>query len=302
MEDALAREALTRWSWDRDTAVAPQDSLANAVFAVACGGETCFLRLTDPSWRSLADTEVELAFVAHLSSRGVRVALPIASLAGRMVENVRGSAAVLFRCAPGLHVEPSDPDWCEDLFREWGRTMARQHEAARAFSAPSVSWRDDWRLEPAMRDGLAAIEARDAELSRASAHLLSELERYGSALGETGMIHADLAPQNFRYDRTTGITTFDFANCCRHWFLYDFAVSCYALRRVPERDRLAAWLADGYREQRPLPGDPDLMGLLLRLRTLYVYCDRLKQFGATPGADGLATLREIRGRFLRDPL
>ena len=296
-----ASEALRRWSGDQDSSIIRQESIPlteNAVFAVESDGDTGFLRLTDPDWRTLEDTEEELAFLAHLSACGVRVALPIPSLAGRTVEDVGGAVAVLFRRAPGLHIMPSDAGWSEDLFREWGRTMARQHEAARSFHVPSTGWRQDWRLEPVMREGLARIEAREGRLARAATDMLAKLEQCTSALGEVGMIHADLAPQNFRYDRQVGITTFDFANCCRHWFLYDLAVSRYALRRSPEPERFVAWMVDGYQELGPLPGDHNLVDLLLRLRTLYVYCDRLKRFGDAPDPDQLETLREIRTRFL----
>jgi len=89
-----------------------------------------------------------------------------------------------------------------------------------------------------MQDGLAKIEAQDPELTRAAVGMLSELERSRSALGEVGMIHADLAPQNFRFEPGTGITSFDFANCCHHWFLYNLAVSRSVLHLQLEREKL----------------------------------------------------------------
>jgi len=275
--------------------------MANAVFAVESNSDTCFLRLSDPASRTLEDIEDEVAFLAHLSARGVWVAMPAPSLAGRIVEAIGGHFAVLFRRAPGLHVTPSDAEWGEDLFRAWGRTLAQQHEASRTFRNPSEGWRRDWRLEPVMRDGLARIEAQDAELARMGASVLSELERCSPALGEVGTIHADFAPQNFRYEPGKGITAFDFANCCHHWFLYDLAVSRSVLRLRPERDKLVLWITNGYQEVRPSPGDNALLGLLLKLRVLYVYCDRLRQFGDVPNANQVGKLAEIRRRLLHGP-
>ena len=290
-----------RWSVHQPAALVSQESGANAVFAVESDGDTCFLRLTDPASRTLEDVEVEVTFLEHLSACGVQVAMPVPSSVGRVIETVDGCFAVLFRRAPGLHVTPSDAAWSEDLFRAWGRTLALQHKASLTFRNASGGWRRDWRLEPVMRDGLVRIKAQDAELAQAGAGMLSELERSRPALGEVGIIHADLAPQNFRYEPGTGITSFDFANCCCHWFLYDLAVSRSVLRLQPEREKLALWMANGYQEVRLLPGDEVLIGLLLKLRTLYVYYARLRQFGEAPSADQIGRLGEIRKRFLQGP-
>jgi len=290
-----------RWSAHQPAALVSQESGANTVFAVESDGDTCFLRLTDPASRTLEDVEGEVAFLAHLSAYGVRVAMPVPSSAGRVIETVDGCFAVLFRRAIGMHVTPSDAAWSEDLFRAWGITLAQQHEASLTFRNPYGGWRQDWRLEPVMRDGLAMIEAQDAELARAAAGVLSALERSRPALGEVGMIHADFAPQNFRYDLGMSVTAFDFANCCCHWFLYDLAVSRSVLRLQPEREKLALWMANGYQEVRPLPGDDALMSLLLKLRTLYVYCYRSRQFGEAPSADQTGRLDELRKRFLQGP-
>ena len=162
--------------------------------------------------------------------------MPVPSLAGRVIEIVDGCFAGLFRRAPGLHVTPLDAAWSEDLLRAWGRTLAQQHEASLTFRNPYGGWRRDWRLEPVMQDGLAMIKTQDAEMGQAAAGVLSALERSRPALGEVGMIHADFAPQNFRHEPKTGITAFDFANCCCHWFLYDLAVSRSVLRLQPERE------------------------------------------------------------------
>jgi Ser/Thr protein kinase RdoA (MazF antagonist) len=97
---------------------------------------------------------------------------------------------------------------------------------------------------------------------------------------------------------TLGITSFDFDNCCRHWFLYDLAASQSALRLRPDREKLVQWIIEGYQELRPLPGDRRLFGLLLRLRFLYIYCDRLYSFGSTPRPEQMDILRSFRDRLI----
>jgi amicoumacin kinase len=148
--------------------------------------------------------------------------------------------------------------------------------------------------------GVKYIRADDKELAHCVDAILAELELQGGACGEIGMIHADLAPQNFRYDPEIGITAFDFDNCCRHWFLYDIAVSLSVLRLRLERERLVEWMFEGYRDLRPFPGDLSSLRPLLRLRLLYVYCDRLYSFGTAPGPDQTNVLNTLRDRLLLD--
>jgi Ser/Thr protein kinase RdoA (MazF antagonist) len=301
-ETEAARLALDLWSGTCREVLVPFGRSASSVFGVRAEGRTHFLRLTDPSFRTPEDVGDELAFLAHLQAHGVLVAMPVASRRGRMVEGAGGQLATLFRRAPGLHVRPDSAHWTKALFLAWGRALAGQHEAARTFRNPSSGWRQDWRREPVLVQGLAAISATDPDLAKAADDLLTEVAASAPALGEVGTVHADMAPQNFRFDRQNGLTAFDFDNCCRHWFLYDLAVSQSVLRGRPERETAVAWLVEGYREIRPLPGERSLIGLLLRLRLLYVYCDRRYSFGPVPGPAQRAILDGLRARLIDGPV
>ena len=293
-----ARVALGLWTGLHRDILVPFGTCASSVFGVRMNGTTHFLRLTDRSFRSLDDVTGEVSFLAHLDSHSVQVALPILSIHGRAVEEVGSHFAVLFRRAPGVHVMPDGAHWNEVLFREWGRALARQHAAARTFPDCSLGWRQDWRREPVLVEGSATIQATDDELAQISDKVFTELEAHASGLGEIGTIHADMAPQNFRYEPRLGITPFDFDNCCRHWFLYDIAVSQSVLRLRQDREKLVQWILEGYQELRQLPGDRHLSGLLLRLRLLYVYCDRLHSFGPTPRPAQMDVLRGFRDRLI----
>jgi hypothetical protein len=49
-----------------------------------------------------------------------------------------------------------------------------------------------------------------------------------------------------------------------------------------------------------LPGDPLSIRLLLRLRLLYVYCDRLYSFGVAPEPEQANRLNAFRDRLILD--
>jgi Ser/Thr protein kinase RdoA (MazF antagonist) len=293
-----ATAALSLWSGARQKLVVPFGTSASSVSGVRINGTTHFLRLTRQSFRNIDDVTDELSFLYHLCSHGVRVAMPVPSIHNRSVERVGDYLASLFRRSPGLRVRPEARLWNRAFFREWGRTLAFQHQAAGTFCNLLSGWRQDWRRDPVLVEGLIYIRTNDEQLAHCADAILAELDLQGGALGEVGMIHADLAPQNFRYDPEIGITAFDFDNCCRHWLLYDMAVALSVLRVRPEREQLVQWIFEGYRDLRPFPGDPGLLRLLLRLRLLYVYCDRLYSFGVTPGPEQTNILRGFRDRLI----
>jgi Ser/Thr protein kinase RdoA (MazF antagonist) len=290
--------ALNLWSSARQNLLVPFGTSGSSVFGVRVNGATHFLRLTRQSFRSVDDATDELSFLHHLCSHRVRVATPVPSIHDQNVEKVGDYLATLFRRAPGVRMTPEARLWNRAFFREWGRTLAFEHQAARTFCNPSPGWRRDWRREPVLVDGLKYIRANDEQLARCVDAIFAGLDLQGDTFGEVGTIHADLGPQNFRYDPELGITAFDFDNCCRHWFQYDIAVSLSVLRLRPEREQLVQWIFEGYRDVRPFPGDPGSLHLLLRLRLLYVYCDRLYSFGVAPGPDQANNLRVFRDRLI----
>ena len=295
-----AMTALKLWSGARQSLLVPFGTSASSVFGVRVNGATHFLRLTSQSFRRTDDADYELSFLHHLCSHGAHVAMPVPSIHGENVEKVGDCLAILFRRAPGLRLTPEARLWNRSFFREWGRTLAFQHQTARTFRNPLSSWRQDWRLEPVLVEGLKNIRATDEQLACCVDAILAGLHSQGDTFGEVGTIHADLGPQNFRYAPEFGITAFDFDNCCRHWFLYDIAVSLSVLRLRPEREKLVQWIFEGYRELRQFPGEPGSLRLLLRLRLLYVYCDRLYSFGVAPGPDQTNILRVLRDRLILD--
>jgi hypothetical protein len=67
-------------------------------------------------------------------------------------------------------------------------------------------WRRDWRREPVLVEGLKHIRANDKQLTCCVDAILAGVDLQGGTFGEVGMIHADLGPQNFRYDPELGIT------------------------------------------------------------------------------------------------
>ena len=291
---ADARAALALWQQDPSGPLVPVSRGVNSVFAARVGGHTAFLRLTASGWRTRADIEEELRFVSHLGAHGIGVAEALPALSGRSLEATDTGHAVCFRRAPGVFVRPDALERAP-MLHAWGAALAQMHRAAVTFDAPRTGWRSDWRREPVLIDGLERLHATDPESSAEADAILAELDARQHCLGPKAMIHADFAPQNFRFARGT-LTAFDFDNACVHWAAYDLAVARSVLRRRPgglaSFDRIVA----GYEGIADLPCSGEAIDLLERLRALYVLCDRVMAAKRVPGSD--TATATSRARFL----
>lgn len=296
----LAPAAATHWNADPGTTEHIADS-GNSVYRFFRNGEQSILRLTSPSYRTREHLEAEIEFLLHLDGAGVRIGAPVESRNGKFVEEVTSDditmLASAFTFAPGMYVDRNSPHWNEIFFREWGATLGGIHRAARSFSPRSPHRRWDWRQEGFLLHAPELIPAEDIESHRELERVLRRLDDIPVNDDTFGLIHADFAPQNFHYDPAIGITTFDFGNCCYHWYASDIAISLSILRRFPEHEReiYRTWIIEGYREHYPL--DDELLAEIswfIRLRILYVYLSRLVKFGPAPTAEEQKILQTMR--------
>ncbi|HYM81028.1 MAG TPA: hypothetical protein VEY91_06410 [Candidatus Limnocylindria bacterium] len=142
-----ARTALTRWDGDPATLEHLATS-GNDVYRFHAG-EPRILRITDRAYRTFAEQGAEMAFLRHLDDRGVRVAAPLPSRAGELLETLDDCSACVLSWAPGVRVDPGSPDWDLPFFREWGRNLAEIHLAAQSYTGPG---RWEW-----WEEGLLAV-------------------------------------------------------------------------------------------------------------------------------------------------
>jgi len=282
----IAERIAARW-FDADALVRCGPASSNIVCRVTAEGHTYYLRFNHESERTVDDYAAELAFVEHVAARGVRVARPVWSKAGALVENVptvMGTFhAVLLEAMPGEDRELMELD--EPSLRAWGRAMAGLHIAAEGYEGRG---RPDWRDHLAWaRDTIpAAEEAAHAELAvvaRALGALRLDAARFG-------LIHFDMEADNMRWqDGVPGV--FDVDDCARYPFAADVA---YALRdlyedrieRIDLTDRRLRLFVEGYRSARSLPEDDlRLLPLFARAHNLYWFArlHRSVADGVAPG-------------------
>ena len=161
-----------------------------------------------------------LSLMEHLAARGLNCPTPVRDLDGRNLRELAGRPAALVTFLEGLSVRRPSPEHCWEV----GEALASLHLAAADFAGQRrnglglADWRPLYRRFEAeadrIRPGLGATIA--AELTYLEAQWPKGLA--------TGVIHADLFPDNvfFLHDQLSGLIDFYFA--CTDALAYDVAV------------------------------------------------------------------------------
>lgn len=222
--------------------------------------------------------------MAHLARCGVSVAAPIESPAGKLVESIDDGAggsflATAFQRAPGG--PPNRASWTSENTREYGRTLARLHQASQSYTPNLLrpDWKDDsdTLVDKFVPKSQMAVIRRYAELVERLECLPTDPQSYG-------LIHQDAHFGNFFIDADGRITLFDFDDCVTSWFANDLAIALFyqVANQADSSDRAMRFLPDflgGYREVRALSVDwlgafPDF----LKLREIELYAIMYRDF------------------------
>jgi homoserine kinase type II len=161
-----------------------------------------------------------LGLMGHLARRGVNCPQPVRARDGRAIGRLAGRATAIVTFLDGLSVRRPSARHCAEV----GEALARMHAAGADFELerPNALSIADW---PAL---FAAAEARADEvapgLAEETAGELKALAAIWPSGLPSGVIHADLFPDNvfFLDGKLSGLIDFYFA--CNDFLAYDLAV------------------------------------------------------------------------------
>jgi homoserine kinase type II len=195
------------------------EGVENSNFYLMTEGGTFILTLYEKRVRE-EDLPFFLGLLEHLSAKGIHCPLPVRARDGRTWRDLNGRPAALMTFLTGLSPRRPDAAQCGEL----GTVLARLHVATadyagRRENALSLA---GWKTlvkqcEPkanSVRMGLATTIAQE----------LRHLEQHWPQGLPSGVIHADLFPDNvfFMDGRISGL--FDFYFACNDAYAYDVAV------------------------------------------------------------------------------
>jgi homoserine kinase type II len=176
---------------------------------------TLYEKRVDPK-----DLPFFIALMEHLAGAGIACATPVKARDGKALRHLCGRPAAIATFLDGLWPRRIQPFHCAGV----GDALAKLHRAGAAFgmSRPNNLSLEGWRrLEAATR--ARADEVRSG-LADEIADELATLGRLWPGDLPSGVIHADLFPDNvfFRGEHVSGLIDFYFA--CTDFLAYDLAI------------------------------------------------------------------------------
>ena len=256
---------------------------------------TLYEKRVDP-----ADLPFFLGLMEHLAGRGITCPLPVHDRHGRALNRLAGRPAAIVTFLDGVSVRRPRADHCAAV----GQALAQLHQAAEGFSlsranALSVG---GWRPLYEMCGG-RADEVLDGLGDEIEAELDFVESNWPTGL-PTGVIHADLFPDNvfFLQNRLSGLIDFYFA--CNDMLAYDVGICLNAWCFEPDGSlnlTKSRALLRGYNDRRPMTADEIAsLPVLARGSSLRFLLTRLYDWLTTPAGalvvkkDPLEYYRKLR--------
>lgn len=198
-----------------------------------------------------ADLPFFLGLLEHLHARGISCPQPVRNRAGDVLTAVAGRSAAVVTFLEGVWPRHPRESHCQAV----GRALAELHLAGDGFALERPNalglegWHDLYERFASRADEIAP------GLGTLIAHELAFLDRAWPKDLPSGVIHADLFPDNvfFIGDKLSGLIDFYFA--CNDAWAYDLAICLNAWCFEPDVSFSAAKaraLLSGYQTLRPL--------------------------------------------------
>ncbi|KAA0699751.1 homoserine kinase [Neorhizobium sp. P12A] len=247
-----------------------------------------------------SDLPFFLGLMQHLAGNGLSCPLPLPRRDGALLGELSGRPAALISFLEGMWLRKPEAKHC----REVGKALAQMHVAGEGFSIKRPNalslhgWQALWEKSEARAD---EVEPGLQDEIRGELDVLASNWPKGLP---TGVIHADLFPDNvfFLGDELSGLIDFYFA--CNDMLVYDVSIClnawCFEKDGAYNITKGTA-LLEGYRSVRPLSDDEiAALPILSRGSALRFFLTRLYDWLTTPvGAmvtkkDPLEYLRKLR--------
>ncbi|MCA0401683.1 MAG: homoserine kinase [Proteobacteria bacterium] len=260
------------------------EGVENSNFLIETGGGRYILTLYEKRVNE-AELPFFLGLMGHLADRGINCPLPVKAHDGQALRKLAGRPAAIVTFLEGVSFRRPTVAHCAAL----GETLAGLHEASKGFAlgrenALSVS---GWR--PLAEKAGARADEVASGLATAISRELDDLETHWPRTLPTGIIHADLFPNNtlFTGDQLSGVIDFYFA--ATDAYAYDLAICLnawcfeadFSFNLTKGRALIAA-----YRAKRPLNrAEIDALPILCRGAALRFLLTRLVDWlNVPPGA------------------
>ena len=167
-----------------------------------------------------ADLPFFLGLLKHLADRGISCPTPIADRNGRQLMHLNGRPGALFTFLSGLSLKRPESRHCASA----GAALAAFHQAGKGFALTRANALGPSGWAPLAKACRTKADAVEEGLGYLIETALAEIVPAWPRDLPSGVIHADLFPDNvlFMNDKVSGLIDFYFA--CNDFLAYDLAV------------------------------------------------------------------------------
>ena len=236
----------------------------NSNFLLATADAKYILTVYESSANGVAadDLPFFLDLMLHLSAQGLSCPVPLARKDGGLISTVKDKPAALVSFLEGRSVKTPRPEHCRAL----GAAMAQMHLAGNGFKLTRANNHGLGNWQALFERCHSRADEVSPDLTRAMEGELTRLKENWPDNLPTGIIHADLFPDNvfFLQGDMSGLIDFYFA--CKDFYAYDLAIAlnawCFEADATFNVTKARALLS-GYQNLRPLaPEEIDAVPIL----------------------------------------
>jgi Ser/Thr protein kinase RdoA (MazF antagonist) len=259
MQDLAAR-ALRKWLLNVKS-IALAAHRENAVFRVSADEGMFALRLHRKGYRSDAELQSELRFMAVLADAGLSVPKPVKSRDGLEIEHEDETQVSLLTWLAGRPLGqsgvPLDVSDRLGIFEKLGKLIATMHKIADAWTPPKDFTRQPWGLDGLLGEnpqwGRFWDNPQLTQNERQTLLQARDMLRHDLAAKsmDVGLIHADVVSENILLDGDT-FSIIDFDDSGWGYRLQDIATALVKHETEADFGDLKQALFKGYVALRPL--------------------------------------------------
>ncbi|MFK8164827.1 MAG: phosphotransferase enzyme family protein [Lewinella sp.] len=242
-------------------------------------GGNNILKITDANFRSKHEVMAETAFIRYLYSAGCVVNKVVLSASNDAVIEYQDQQLNNYYATSYSYFGKSLAfDFSSNAMNDWGEALGKIHQQSKLLNHQGKQlelWH--WNEEIIFKAASTLIPNSDKAIKNKIFSIFKNTEKIKHTKDNYGIIHGDLGPRNFRYDKTKReIQIFDFGNSCYHYYFYDISVVLGIIERQNNTAENKKHFLKGYQKISPIPVNFDyLLQTMSKLRDVYVYLDRL---------------------------
>ena len=254
-KDVVGTKLIKRWMHDEGSLKLWRAS-SNFIYVFRENDERKILRVTPDAERSIDLLLAEMDFTDHLRKKGILIPKPIPSYDQNKIETLITDFGtfhgVVFNFIEGDCIDDHN-EFDETRFVEWGRILARIHEAALSFKPRSNRKRKTWEDDIEMAIGWLPQEEKELR------EKLQSIKEWIKSIPQDefyGLLHYDVEPDNIIWTEKS-YYIIDFDDAAYYPFVADLSFALEEIRKEEpdvEGEMLYKFIK-GYTSVKSLPKD-----------------------------------------------